>query len=349
MRLLHFAFIGMLLFSGCSSLPVKKSRLLDKEKEVATMRAERDAAEQKYIDAENAKKEEIVKSENNRISTGGAQAIAALGTLNADPNKDTNKYTGAAIAALEVTELALLDKVETKDLIEAIHIQKKLISEQAEEVAKGKQEIGALKDEVNIAKGNELKLKEDIQKINNEKQEALAKKDTEINEKQTQVIKLQNEITSKNEADAEAWRKENTFWNRINPFHDLGKGLGKLFGWIAIFVILGLILKVCSVLFPGANVLQVFVKGMGTVVGGGLKLIFGWIPNVLNGLHAVDKKDYDKEKKIADNAVGAVQELKYENPEVYNSVLKAKLLDWFKDTPGLEAEVEKKLKELNLK
>lgn len=339
----------MLLFSGCSSLPVKKSRLLDKEKEVATMRAERDAAEQKYIDAENAKKEEIVKSENNRISTGGAQAIAALGTLNADPNKDTNKYTGAAIAALEVTELALLDKVETKDLIEAIHIQKKLISEQAEEVAKGKQEIGALKDEVNTAKGNELKLKEDIQKINNEKQEALAKKDTEINEKQTQVIKLQNEITSKNEADAEAWRKENTFWNRINPFHDLGKGLGKLFGWIAIFVILGLILKVCSVLFPGANVLQVFVKGMGTVVGGGLKLIFGWIPNVLNGLHAVDKKDYDKEKKIADNAVGAVQELKYENPEIYNEKLKDKLKDWFKDHPELEQEVEKKLKELNLK
>ena len=94
---------------------------------------------------------------------------------------------------------------------------------------------------------------------------------------------------------------------------------------------------------------MVIIKGIGSFIGGILKLIFGAIPNLFHGLGAVDKKEYDKEKTIANNLVGSIQEMKYEKPEIYKAELKEKLIDWFKDSPELEAEVEKKLKELNLK
>jgi hypothetical protein len=60
-------------------------------------------------------------------------------------------------------------------------------------------------------------------------------------------------------------------------------------------------------------------------------------------------RKYNKEKQTNIRVIGAVQEAKQENPEAYNSVLKDKLADWFKDHPKGEKHVEETLKELNLK
>lgn len=357
-----FIIILFFLFlSGCAIIPAKNSTFEKQKKEIATLQTqqqhliqEKKDLEQKYNDLIKNKQDQVQNSESNRISVGGAQAIAVLGTLNAEPNK--TKYTDAGIKGLKVTKEALQDKVTTNDLLAAIDTQNNLISDQANQIAEGNKTIENLHAEISGLKQNENKLKTDIQTINKEKEQELAKRDEKIKEKDGAIIEKQNSLKEKedqinniNAEKAKEFDKQNSFWSKINPFSHLYKFFSSIFVWIIIIVVFGLILKICSIFFPGVNVLQVIIKGIGSFVGGIIKLIFGSIPNLFHGLGAVDKKEYEKEKKIADSTIGAVQELKYENPEIYQSALKAKLIDWFKDSPELEQEVEKKLKELNLK
>lgn len=353
--------IFLLFLSGCTLIPVKNSTFEKQKKEIATLQTqqqqliqEKKDLEKKYNDAIKGKQSEIQNSESNRISVGGAQAIAVLGTLNAEPNK--TKYTDAGIKGLKVTKDALQDKVKTKDLLLAIDTQNNLISDQAAQIAEGNKTIDQLHAEISGLKQNENKLKSEIQTISKEKQQELAKKDEEIKKKDGVIGQRQEDLKKKEEIinninaeKAKEFDKQNSFWSKINPFTHLSKFFSSIFVWIIVFVAFGLVLKICSIFFPGVNVLQVIVKGIGSFVGGILKLIFGAIPNLFHGLGAVDKKEYDKEKTIANNLVGSIQEMKYEKPEIYKAELKEKLIDWFKDSPELEAEVEKKLKELNLK
>lgn len=353
--------ILLLFLSGCTLIPVKNSTFEKQKKEIATLQIqqqqlikERNDLEQKYNDAIKAKQTDIQNSESDRVSVGGAQAIAVLGTLNAEPNK--TKYTKAGIKGLEVTKEALQDKVTTKNLLAAIDTQNNLISDQANQIAEGNKTIEQLHAEISGLKQNENKLRSDIQTINKEKEQELAKKDEKIKEKDGEIIEKQNSLKEKentinaiNADKAKEFDKQNKWYVRLNPLTHISKFFSSIFIWIIVFVVFGSVLKICSIFFPGVNVLQVIIKGIGSFIGGILKLIFGAIPNLFHGLGAVDKKEYEKEKKIADNTIGAVQELKYENPEIYQAALKTKLLDWFKDSPELEQEVEKKLKELNLK
>lgn len=353
--------IFLLFLSGCTLIPVKNSTFKKQKKEIATLQTqqqqliqEKKDLEKKYNDAIKGKQDEIQNSESDRVSVGGAQAIAVLGTLNAEPNK--TKYTKAGIKGLEVTKEALQDKVTTKNLLAAIDTQNNLISDQANQIAEGNKTIEQLHAEISGLKQNENKLRSDIQTINKEKEQELAKKDEKIKEKDGEIIEKQNSLKEKenqinniNAEKAKEFDKQNSFWSKVNPFTHLSKFFSSIFIWIIVFIVFGLVLKICSIVFPGVNVLQVIVKGIGSFVGGILKLIFGAIPNLFHGLGAVDKKEYDKEKTIANNLVGSIQEMKYEKPEIYKAELKEKLIDWFKDSPELEAEVEKKLKELNLK
>jgi len=357
-----FIIILFFLFlSGCTLIPAKNSTFEKQKKEIATLQTqqqqlikEKNDLEQKYNDAIKAKQTDIQNSESNRVSVGGAQAIAVLGTLNAEPKK--TKYTNAGIKGLEITKEAIQDKVTTKHLLAAIDTQNDLISDQANQIAEGDKTIEQLHAEISGLKQNEDKLKTDIQVINKEKEQELAKRDEKIKEKDGAIIEKQNSLKEKedqinniNAEKAKEFDKQNKWYVRLNPFTHLSKFFSSIFVWIIIIAIFSIVLKLASIFFPGVNVLQVIIKGIGSFVGGIIKLIFGSIPNLFHGLGAVDKKEYDKEKKIADCSVGAVQEMKYSNPEVYKTELKDKLLDWFKDSPELEQEVEKKLKELNLK
>lgn len=359
---MRYLFLSLLiLFSGCTYIPVKKSTIQKQEKEVAQLRVEKSDLEKQKLDIETKysvlkieKQHNINILKDDRISIGGAQAIAVLGTLNAEPNK--TKYTEAGIKGLGVTKNAIKDFVTTKDLLEAIETQNNLISEQATQIAEGNKKINELNKEIDNKKENEIKLLSDIEKLEEQKIKEvgaklieISKKDDVIKKKEADIKEKEEKLNAINESKAAEFDKSNKWYVKLNPFTHLSKFFSSIFIWIIIFVVLGLILKICSIIFPGVNVLQVIVKGIGSLVGGLLKLIFGAIPGLFSGLGAVDKKEYDKEKKIADSAVGSIQELKYENPEIYNEKLKDKLKDWFKDHPELEQEVEKKLKELNLK
>lgn len=359
---MRYIFLSLLiLLSGCTLVPVKKSTLQKQEKEVAQLRVEKSDLEKqksdiqiKYSILKTEKEHNIGILKDNRVSVGGAQAIAVLGTLNAEPNK--TKYTTASIKGLGVTKNAIQDFVVTKDLLDAIETQNNLISEQAVQIAEGNKKIEELNKDIDNKKRDAIKLLSDIQALEEQKIKEVGAKLIEISKKDDVIKKKESDLKEKsellnsiNEEKAAKFDKENSFWNKINPLNGLTKFFSSIFIWIIVFVVFGLILKICSIIFPGVNVLQIIVKGIGSLVGGILKLIFGAIPGLFSGLGAVDKKDFDKEKKIADSSIGAIQEMKYENPEIYNNALKAKLLDWFKDSPELEQEIEKKLKELNLK
>ena len=144
---MKYLFLSLLFFlAGCNAIPVRQSTLDKKEKEIAQLIIEKqnlisqkNDIEQKYSDLKTGKEKEIFDSKSQRVSVGGAQAIAVLGTLNAEPNK--TKYTFAGIKGLGVTKNALQDQVITKDLLEAIDTQNNLISEQANQIAEGNKKI----------------------------------------------------------------------------------------------------------------------------------------------------------------------------------------------------------------
>ena len=166
----------LVFLTGCTLIPVKNSAFEKQKKEIAVLQTqqqqlikEKKDLEQKYNDAIKGKQDEIQNSESSRVSVGGAQAIAVLGTLNAEPNK--TKYTDAGIKGLKVTKEALQDKVNTKDLLAAIDTQNNLISDQANQIAEGNKTIEQLHAEISGLKQNENKLKSDIQTINKEKEQ----------------------------------------------------------------------------------------------------------------------------------------------------------------------------------
>lgn len=350
-----------LLFSGCAIIPAKNSTFEKQKKEIATLQTqqqhliqEKKDLEQKYNDLIKNKQDQVQNSESNRISVGGAQAIAVLGTLNAEPNK--TKYTEAGIKGLGVTKNAIKDFVTTKDLLEAIETQNNLISEQATQIAEGNKKINELNKEIDNKKENEIKLLSDIEKLEEQKIKEvgaklieISKKDDVIKKKEVDIKEKEEKLNAINELKAAEFDKSNKWYVKLNPFTHLSKFFSSIFIWIIIFVVLGLILKICSIIFPGVNVLQIIVKGIGSIIGGILKMIFGVIPGLFSGLGAVDKKIYEQEKKIADNSIGAIQELKYENPTLYSESIRPKLQEWNQNDKQLDSAIEQKLKDLNLK
>lgn len=282
-----------------------------------------------------------------RISVGAAQAISVLGTLQANPEKD--KYTQAGIKGLTVTKEAMLDRVETKDLIDAIEIQTKLISEQADQIAEADKRLGILSTEIDARKQNEAKLAAEKEKTEREAEQQKAILAADRAKLQKEYDDYKAAMDKKNQEDAEKWRKDNAWYHRINPFRDFFSGIGKLLIWGAVFVGLGLILRLLSIIFPQVNIIQVFVKSIGRIFGVIIKALFGWIPDVLRGMNAVDYEKFKQEKTLNENTIGAVQEFKEKNPEEYKALLKSRLEEWNKENPELVGLVEEKLKVLNLK
>lgn len=340
--------LGISIFlSSCNYIPVKRSTLDKKEKEIATLKTEKQSIESKYNTEITKKKIEVLSSKQSRVSVGGAQAIAVLGTLKAEPNK--TKYTEAGIKGLEVTKNALKDQVTSGDLLIALETQNNLISDQAKQILDGNKTIDRLNKEIDDKKQIEEKLNIKISDIEKEKNTVLIEKNEAITKKEDILKEKSDLLNAINDSKAKQFDEDNSFFTKFNPFTHLSKFFSSIFIWIFIFVILGGLLKICSIIFPGVNVLQIIVKGIGSVVGGVLKLLFGAIPGLFSGLGAVKKEEFEKEKLIANNSVGALQEIKYENPELYQKTIKPKLQEWNQDDKEINDLIEVKLKELNLK
>lgn len=336
-----------IFLAGCNSLPKidftwPKS---EQDKQIVQLQKDLNYAKEETQKILEEKESEIFTEETSRVSKGTSQVYAAHGTLEADP--EPNKYTDAASGALGVAKEAL-PVPEVEDLLVAINIQKKLLSEQAEEIKVGKELLATASNEVVESKNKVTALEEEKKEIEKESTEVAAALGGQLIDleliRETERQKYLNKINSQ----AAAYQEENSFWKRINPLNGLMRTFSSLMFWVVLLVVFGVGLKIASIFFPGVGIIQAIVGGLGRVIGGLGGLLFGWIPDALRGMNAVKYKEYKIQRQIADNSVGSIQELKYDNPEVYKKDLKPKLEDWNKDNPELKAIIAQKLKDLNL-
>jgi|GEM_PF-5178180 len=338
--------VSAIFLAGCNSLPKvdftwPKS---EQDKEIVQLQRDLEYAQKETQKVLKEKDSEIVAEETSRISKGTSQVYAAHGTLEADP--EPNKYTGAASGALAVAKEAL-PVPEVEDLLAAIEIQKKLLSEQAEEIKLGKELLATASNNVVESKNKVTALEKEKSKIEKESAEAAAALGGQlIDLEATREVERQaylNKISSQ----AAAYQEENSFWKRINPLNGLARTFSSLMFWVVLLVVIGGGLKIASIFFPGVGIIQAIVGGLGRVLGGLGGLLFGWIPDALRGMNAVKYKEYKVQRQIADNSVGAIENFREENPEDYITKLKPKLEDWNRDNPELKSIIKKKAYDLN--
>lgn len=341
-------FILILSLSGCWTIPyTHKSNLSKLEQKIEQLEEDKILEAEKVAQKLEEVKIQVIESEKERYSKGTAQVYAADSTLDANPIQD--KYTQAAGKALDVAKEALPTPT-IEDLLEANEIQKKLLSEQASKIAEADKQLGIVKQEIIAAKNKEEELKKQQEEIRAEYDNKIAAINKEIESKETEWKKKNQELTNELGKKAAQYDHDNVWYRKYNPLTHISKFFSSLFFWVIIFVILGGILKIAAIVFPGVNVIQVLVGGAGRIFGGVLKLIFGWIPDLFDGMGAVKVDDYEKERDLANNVIGGVQEFKDAYPDLYQKYLKDKLEDWFKDTsPELKELVDIKIKKLNLK
>ncbi len=262
----------------------------------------------------NQKKDQVEASKHSQAS---AHVIAANRTLKADP--EPSRFIEAAVPALDVAESALPTPT-AEDLLTAMDIQNKLLAG----------EVEAARAELAKERGR------------------IAEKDQKLVELQTGIQQLAREkaqTLQELEHSAVLIDQENHWWNRINPFHGLWRGLTRLVGWIVVFLIFGLFLRLGSLFFPQLEI----IRWLARVVIYPFKLMLSWLPDFFRTVGAVKYEEFQREKEIADRTVGAIQELKDSDKDAYTNSLRPKLLDWMKDRPELAEHIEKKLVELNLK
>ena len=344
-----FLLFFSLFFASCRVVPHPQFRWYDpvRDPKIEQLQVEIARAEEQKREAVAQKESEIRTQFMDRISIGGSQAIAALSTLRGVPYND--KFIFSSIEALKISEKVFAPYTRTEDLLSALAIQSQLLSEQAEIIRKAQQELAELSRKIDDSVAKEESLRAEKERIEQEKTSIITRKEAELASLEREKEKIRQEQHAKDAALAEKWRKENSFLNRINPFRDLWKFVVGIFWWAIVFVILGFILKILSVAFPGVNVVQVIVKSIGRIVGGFLKLVFGLIPDLFRGMNAIEYEKYQQEKVIADNSVMTIQKFKEKYPDLYNAELKPLLKKYHKDDPRIDAEIEAKLRDLHLK
>lgn len=336
----------ILFLGGCKTFPyTHKSNLTKLETKIEQLEEDKKIEAEKVALQLEKIKVETVESEKKRFSRGTAQVYAADSTLEADPAP--TKYTSAASKALDVAKEALPIPTVV-DLLEANEIQKKLLSEQADKIAEAEKQLGIVKQEVLAAKNKEEELRKEQESIKSEYDKKIAAINKDIESKESEWKKKNQELTNQLAEKANKYDYDNAWYRKYNPLVQIGKFFSSLIFWIIIFVVLGGLLKILSIVFPGANVIQILVGGAGRIFGAVLKLIFGWIPDVFHGMGAVKEDEFKKEKSLANNVIGSIQELRNYDEETYQKI-KPYLLDWFKDSPELKEVIEVRVKELNLK
>lgn len=337
----------LFFFVSCQRVPKVNLSWPDSkyQEQIVNLNAQIDKLNAEFDAKINAKTNEINSSKNARVSNGGANAIAALLTLLGDPLP--TKFVLAAIEGLNITKESLVDLIKPEDLLRAIDNQSKLISEQANLIAQANTDLAAQKEKVVNAKTEETRLNAEIEKIKKQHNEEISMYSASIDEFQKQLDSERLEWAGERDKLATKYQADNVWWKKYNPFYQLGQFASSLFWWIAIVVILGVILKICSVIFPGVNIFTYLIHSIGKLIGGAIGIFTRWIPGFIKGMKVVDEKTYNTEKQIANNTIGAIGEARNFEPELFEK-LKPYLKDWNKDSPELKEIIDAKLKELNL-
>lgn len=278
-------------------------------------------------------------SEQN-FSIGTSNVWASLNTLYAEPNK--TKYTFAAIEGLKLAKKAL-PTPKAEDYEKALSSQQDLISDLADEIARGKKKIAEQEKAIDEANKEQAKLQEEKKKVETEKTnlenahnvKVFELKDEALKEKNTALLQKQKEIDEKDAKDKSELQK--------------------------------LIVKILMVVGVVAGIVAFVVKGPGQLINPlaaiasasaiGLAVGVSFLPTwmlivalsvvfmLVIGTILYEVKRY---RDIAKVGVGAIQERKNENPDEHKNLAPI-LKSWTGGNQTLEKNIDKLAEELNTK
>jgi hypothetical protein len=343
---------SLLLLAACQHMPMPTLVIKPSPAEIALQElATKETAKNKELQAkiDNAELTFKQKYEAN-VSLGAASVMAGLDTLNAEPNK--TKYTLAAIPALEVAVTAL-PQPSLEDYKKTSETQRKLLSELASEVQKGKEEIAAQKGEALAAKEAQRKALEEKARIEKEKSDFAATVASEKEKLNNENIKFKNDalIASENARALQA-AEETRKLAEANSKKDMQQKL------IYIFMGFGLLAAVASYLVKSPGALFNPLLGMVAAASVGLAIALSFVPTwviaTISGVLVVGAgvalflsfKDF---KDVAEVAVGGVQEHKNEDPQGFKAGVAKKLDEWSAHNPKIRDQIDKLAKQLNVK
>ncbi len=354
-KYLFICLLGLSL-AGCASYPLPRIVIpptkaeqqlteLNKQHEIKNAELEKKNADyaKQITDLEASFK---VKFESN-LSLGAANLMAAYDTLMADPVKD--KYFQAALPALDVA-ITAFPKPTIQDYQVSLATQRKLLSDQATEIAKGKEEIANAKAQATQTKADLDKITADKKIVEQEKAEIAAAKSAEAESFGKETTRLAGEVSKETRAAAEL-RAEQDAQKIKNA--ESRKGLEKIV--VIILMIVGIGAGVISFTMKGP--LQLFNPGAAIVsaacIGLAITISFlplAWLIAALAFVFAIIVTvvilEWKKEKTTANGLAGAQAEYLEANPA---STLASHIEEWVGKGSSTAKLIEDKVKELNVK
>lgn len=345
-----------LTVAGCSHIPLPhitipptkaETELIEANKlheaKNAELQAKNDAFTQQIAGMEASFK---VKYDSN-LSLGTANVMAGYDTLIADPNK--NKYTLAAIPALEVATAALPTPT-VKDYQSALSTQRKLLSDQATELAKGKEEIANAKTQATETKAALDKITADKAQVEKEKTALAAAKLAEAENFGKETTRLAGQITTESKAAAELRAEQDAA--KLKKAEER-KDLEKLV--VTILMIIGVVAGIIAYVFKSP--LQLFnpTAAIASAAAIGLAIAISFLPLgwLIGGVCAIIAMvvaaviiELRKEKATSSGLAGATAEYLEKNPL---SDLGQHIEEWVGKGTKTAKLIEDKIKDLNVK
>lgn len=308
---------------------------------------EKEQAKQALIQA-NQEKQVAVENKEKEVS---AAKDALINQIRSNFQNTSNFLYGAKLASDFKLNKDRIDDVLDYRLTtamsyapaptsEAIQDQMKTLKEELDKVKVSNEDLrkryDAKSEEARVARLAEQQKEEEVKKKEKEKLEEIEKFNKIIASKQEDLNKINDTLLSEQQQKLEKAQDEAALKRTL------------------IYILTGL-----AVLFAiGAYFLRSIESVVGAAICIGLAMVvplikpwmlFTGFAVCMIGVAVPFLRKYWKEKKIADNAVGAIQEIRNESEQIYKEKIRPKLTEWFGDNKVLHGEVEKKLKDLNLK
>ena len=331
-----------LLFSGCSianylatKAGYKAVEVANKELIEANTKYDNDmkALEKRINDANQTKWDQFVSNFQHSSDFSYASYIAAQLNQRLHPSRmadilfyDANGSFKYGLAPSVQTIMA-----KNEELVTMLDEQKTTNQQMQDKLDKVNSDAKIAQDKLKENDNN-------INKLKQEKETLKTQDEAKIKNAQNNLTKAQNKVIAAQAKDIENEEKEKALKSKI---------IWSLMGLAALFA-------VGAVYGPLNYKLE---SGLGVIGCVGLSILTAYIEMwmiflafiiIIAALGLSYYLKHHQETKLNTSLVGAIQDVKTEANDVYNSTVKPKLKDWMKDSPKLVTAVNDKLIQMNL-
>lgn len=330
--------IFALFLSGCGTLDFLASKAGYENKQKIELK----------IDELKKDREKALDEQEKRIR---AADLALLNQTKDNFQKTSNWLYGAYLGSEMISNKDRLDNLINYRLVtaisyappptpEAIMEQNKLLKEELNETKVSNKELearyAAKEKEAKEARDREVARAKDVENAEKEKVAIEKSFSSKIEAKNDELRGVNDNLFALKEKQLENERESNNLKKYMIGILFAGAGLCA----VGAYLMRSLQLAIVAIALGGAALAIPFIKTWMVITAISLILTIAGI---------IVYKQLHDEKTIANNAVGAIQEVRNENEAIYKEKIKPKLNDWFKDKKHLTKKVEQKLVELNQK